>query len=65
MHHVHGPLAWLEAEARLRAWKAELRARGIDPPPPLEGNWSATSGGTSTVPGSLVAWVMPDIGKPW
>jgi DNA-binding LacI/PurR family transcriptional regulator len=44
VHHVHGPMEWLEAEARLNAWDGELRAHGVEPPTPLAGNWTAASG---------------------
>lgn len=44
VHHVRGPVEWLEAEARVDAWAKELRAHGIQPPTPLAGDWTAASG---------------------
>jgi DNA-binding LacI/PurR family transcriptional regulator len=42
--HVAGPLDWLEAEARLRAWRATLEAAGAPVPELLAGDWSPRSG---------------------
>jgi DNA-binding LacI/PurR family transcriptional regulator len=44
VHHVRGPSEWFEADARFEAWAAELRARGIEPPTPLLGDWTPASG---------------------
>ncbi len=44
VHHVRGPNDWLEAEARMSGWQAELIARGLPIPECLLGNWSAESG---------------------
>jgi DNA-binding LacI/PurR family transcriptional regulator len=42
--HVAGPLDWLEAEERLRAWRETLEAAGARVPEPLHGDWSPRSG---------------------
>lgn len=42
--HVAGPLDWLEAEARLEAWRATLEDAGAAVPEPLYGDWSPRSG---------------------
>ena len=44
VHHVRGPGDWLEAEARVAGWRAELRARAVAAPECLVGDWSADSG---------------------
>jgi DNA-binding LacI/PurR family transcriptional regulator len=42
--HVAGPPDWNDAQLRLRAYKAELRAAGLPLAPPLFGDWTADSG---------------------
>jgi DNA-binding LacI/PurR family transcriptional regulator len=42
--HVAGPPDWNDAQSRLRAYKAELRAAGLPWAPPLYGDWTADSG---------------------
>lgn len=42
--HVAGPLDWLEAEARLAAWRESLTVRGARVPHVLHGDWSPGSG---------------------
>ena len=42
--HVAGPPDWNDAQSRLRAYKAELRAAGLSWSPPLYGDWTADSG---------------------
>ncbi len=42
--HVRGPDEWLEAEARVRGWEAELAASGIAATEPLVGDWTPDSG---------------------
>ncbi|MGI5132175.1 LacI family DNA-binding transcriptional regulator [Pseudonocardia sp. CA-107938] len=42
--HVSGPPDWFDAAGRVTGWQAELRARGIDPPPVIDGDWTADSG---------------------
>src|SRR6516225_9715052 len=42
--HVAGPPDWNDAQSRLRAYKAELRAAGLSWAPPLYGDWTADSG---------------------
>ena len=44
VHHVRGPADWLEADARVHGWQAELSARAAPVPPCLAGDWSAASG---------------------
>ena len=42
--HLAGPADWLEAESRADGFAAELAARGLEPGPVIEGDWSAGSG---------------------
>ncbi|MDI5961401.1 LacI family DNA-binding transcriptional regulator [Streptantibioticus silvisoli] len=42
--HVAGPQDWLEAEARIKGWRATLEEAGAEVPPPLVGDWTALSG---------------------
>ncbi|MBF5083245.1 LacI family DNA-binding transcriptional regulator [Quadrisphaera sp. INWT6] len=42
--HVRGPLAWHDAAARERGWRAALEAAGREVPPALDGDWTAGSG---------------------
>lgn len=42
--HVSGPDEWIEARHRRQGWHECLAAAGIEPPPPLEGDWSPDSG---------------------
>jgi DNA-binding LacI/PurR family transcriptional regulator len=42
--HVAGPLDWLEAEARLEAWRSTLVDAGAPVPEVLAGDWSPHSG---------------------
>lgn len=42
--HISGPVAWLEARARERAWRETLSAAGCRIPEVLVGDWSARSG---------------------
>jgi DNA-binding LacI/PurR family transcriptional regulator len=42
--HLAGPTDFLEAQERVAGWRATLTAAGIEPPPPLVGDWSARSG---------------------
>ena len=44
VHHVSGPPDWVEAEARLRGWRAELDSRSIHAPTVVVGDWSAEAG---------------------
>lgn len=39
--HVSGPLDWLDARGRHRAWQAELRAAGLVEPEVVVGDWTA------------------------
>ena len=39
--HVSGPLDWLDARGRYKAWRRELRAAGLDEPAVAVGDWSA------------------------
>ncbi|MFG3339967.1 LacI family DNA-binding transcriptional regulator [Glycomyces sp. NPDC048151] len=42
--HVAGPLDWWEARERLEGWAEAHRARGIEPPPHHEGDWTPAGG---------------------
>ena len=44
VHHLAGPVDWLEAEARTRGWRSCLEAAGISPPPVVRGDWTSRSG---------------------
>jgi DNA-binding LacI/PurR family transcriptional regulator len=44
VHHVAGPLDWLDAVGRLEGWRHELRQAGARVPEPIAGDWSARSG---------------------
>ena len=39
--HVSGPLDWLDARGRQRAWQAELLTAGLDVPELVVGDWTA------------------------
>ncbi|TDN90731.1 LacI family DNA-binding transcriptional regulator [Microbacterium sp. BK668] len=41
--HLAGPLDWIDASARERAWRREMDARGL-PPHMLIGDWTSDSG---------------------
>ncbi|MEU5875691.1 LacI family DNA-binding transcriptional regulator [Glycomyces sp. NPDC047369] len=42
--HVAGPATWFAARERADGWRAAHAARGIDPPEPIEGDWTPASG---------------------
>jgi len=42
--HVAGPADFLEAQERVEGWRTTLEVAGVEPPPPLVGDWSARSG---------------------
>jgi len=42
--HIAGPRDWLEAQDRIKGWRATLEAAGATVPPVLQGDWSARSG---------------------
>lgn len=42
--HVAGPATWFAARERIDGWRAAHEARGIEPPPPVEGDWTPASG---------------------
>ena len=44
VHHLAGPVDWLEAEARMRGWRSCLEAAGASPPPAVRGDWTSRSG---------------------
>ncbi|MFF4117126.1 LacI family DNA-binding transcriptional regulator [Streptomyces sp. NPDC001714] len=44
VHHLAGPQRWYSARDRLDGWRSALAARGLVPPPVVEGDWSAASG---------------------
>lgn len=42
--HIAGPRDWLAARRRIDGWRAALETAGIEPRPPLCGDWTARSG---------------------
>jgi DNA-binding LacI/PurR family transcriptional regulator len=44
IQHLAGPLDWIEAEARIVGFSAELEAAGLAPVAPLVGDWTPESG---------------------
>src|SRR5438045_9428832 len=44
--HVAGPSEWTEARQRLAGWRDALAEADASTPPPLSGDWSASSGYT-------------------
>jgi DNA-binding LacI/PurR family transcriptional regulator len=44
VHHIAGPQRWYSARERRIGWLSALTAAGIQPPPDVEGDWSAASG---------------------
>ncbi len=44
VHHVSGPVSWLDADERVDGWRQALRSAGAAPSEPLRGDWSARSG---------------------
>jgi len=44
VHHVTGPLDWLDASGRMDGWRQELEQAGIAVPEPIPGDWSSRSG---------------------
>jgi DNA-binding LacI/PurR family transcriptional regulator len=42
--HLAGPSDFVEAQERVAGWRLATDAAGLDPPPPLFGDWSARSG---------------------
>src|SRR5699024_12170796 len=44
VRHGTGEESWQEAKQRREGWKDVLRARGIDPPPEIPGDWTPESG---------------------
>jgi len=44
VHHVAGPLTWLDAQARQAGWRSVLTAAGAEVPVVVGGDWSARSG---------------------
>ncbi|MFL6144282.1 MAG: LacI family DNA-binding transcriptional regulator [Labedaea sp.] len=44
VHHVAGPMSWLDAVGRLDGWRSALEAAGAPVPEPHAGDWSARSG---------------------
>ena len=42
--HLAGPDDWLEASARTRGYVAEMEAAGLEPAPPVVGDWTAETG---------------------
>jgi DNA-binding LacI/PurR family transcriptional regulator len=42
--HVAGPGDWYAARERAQGWREAHEARGIEPPPAMEGDWSPAAG---------------------
>ena len=42
--HVAGPEDWAPARRRIEGWRTALESAGIEPAPPLPGDWSVRSG---------------------
>ena len=42
--HVAGPGDWSPARRRIEGWRTALESAGIEPAPPLSGDWSVRSG---------------------
>jgi DNA-binding LacI/PurR family transcriptional regulator len=42
--HLAGPVGWVEADARMRGYLAELADHGLDPRPVIRCEWTADSG---------------------
>jgi DNA-binding LacI/PurR family transcriptional regulator len=44
VHHISGPLEWTGSEQRMLGWRRTLEEAGIEPPPVIEGDWTASAG---------------------
>jgi DNA-binding LacI/PurR family transcriptional regulator len=44
VHHIAGPLGWIESQLRAAGWRAALEAGGAARPEPLIGDWTARAG---------------------
>jgi len=44
VHHISGPLDWIEAQRRVDGWRDALEAAGARSSTPLQGDWSPRSG---------------------
>jgi DNA-binding LacI/PurR family transcriptional regulator len=44
VHHLAGPVGWLEAEGRLAGWRSSLEDAGAPIPPVVRGEWTSLSG---------------------
>ena len=44
VHHLGGPLTWLDAQERVQGWRETLKAAGARVPELVSGDWSARSG---------------------
>jgi DNA-binding LacI/PurR family transcriptional regulator len=44
VHHVAGPMDWLDATGRLEGWRRELERAAAPVPDPISGDWSSHSG---------------------
>jgi DNA-binding LacI/PurR family transcriptional regulator len=44
VHHLAGPVDWLEAESRMKGWRSCLEAAGASLPPVVRGDWTSRSG---------------------
>ncbi|MBA8952031.1 LacI family DNA-binding transcriptional regulator [Actinomadura namibiensis] len=44
VHHIAGPMDWVDSDARVAGWRHALAEAGREAPDPLPGDWSARSG---------------------
>ena len=44
VHHIAGPLGWIESQQRAAGWRAALESGGAPRPEPLIGDWTARTG---------------------
>ena len=44
VHHIAGPIEWIESRLRSDGWRAELADAGAAVPAPLGGDWTARAG---------------------
>lgn len=56
--HLAGPEDWQEAVDRTVGWRSALEAAGVEPPTPLQGDWSPLSG-------YRAGQELVELGGPW
>jgi DNA-binding LacI/PurR family transcriptional regulator len=44
IRHVAGPSSWMEAQARLAGYRAQMKEKGLTPAEPAVGDWTSDSG---------------------